>query len=228
MNAGVLQQVPCESSGTSTTTVYSQQQVASSVSDMFFSKFTPTRTSSSEVAMKRKKLNLSAAVITSEEYLDAINSINANSKSRHAPKRPTTPPHSPTNYNKEDSDDDLQRLPPPLPKLLSTTPTRKRRWSSAATVIHGERASMRLSLRNSANPRFASKCIAGLTASTSGTKLLPTKPLVPKSKSCLYCNDSSSRGREKWTQCRKCFTWAHSACAGISPSFVDFECELCV
>jgi hypothetical protein len=46
---------------------------------------------------------------------------------------------------------------------------------------------------------------------------------------CLYCNDKfgNSRAGEKWIRCRMCMAWAHNDCAGVSKSFVHFDCEFC-
>jgi hypothetical protein len=46
-------------------------------------------------------------------------------------------------------------------------------------------------------------------------------------KICLYCGDDRGKAREKWSRCQRCDNWAHSACAGTSPS-LQFICELCL
>jgi hypothetical protein len=45
----------------------------------------------------------------------------------------------------------------------------------------------------------------------------------------LYCREPpcNARTREKWILCSRCLQWAHSQCAGVSPSFLEFVCELC-
>jgi hypothetical protein len=49
-------------------------------------------------------------------------------------------------------------------------------------------------------------------------------------RTCLYCCEPAGnmRPNEKWIHCRVCEMWAHSECAGVSPSFVNFTCELCL
>jgi hypothetical protein len=164
-------------------------------SDVFFSKFSPSRNIQSDISVKRKRINQSAAVITSDEYLEAINNLSAAKLSKLMPKVP----YNIVDESGDDSDNDpAMRMPPPLPKP-------EKRMSSPA----------------------GSKCLKKIVKSSRGK--LRRIAIQSKDETCLYCGDtySNSRAREMWLRCRVCLNWAHNECADVSPSLVDFTCELC-
>jgi hypothetical protein len=165
-------------------------------SDVFFSKFSPSRNVQADISIKRKRIHQSAAVITSDDYLEAINNLSA----AKLPKLKQKVPHYIVNESGDDTDNDsAMQMPPPLPKP-------EKRMTSPA----------------------ASKCLKKIVNASRGK---PKRIAIQsRDETCLYCGDtySNSRAREMWLRCRVCQNWAHNECADVSPSFVDFTCELCL
>ena len=186
-----------------------QRPTPMSVSEIFFSRITPSRIPQTGAAVKRKRINRSSAVLTSEEYLEAIQSLTTSTSKKPRPARIslTKVPAIDEDVTDCDEDDDIPKLPPPLPKPLSTP-------------------------RSPRKPRLSpfKNCLLR-TVPTGASRRIP-KNLSSEvhGKSCLYCTESDKTGwsREKWLSCRICYQWAHNECAGISPSLTQYVCEFCL
>jgi hypothetical protein len=190
------------------------------VSEIFFSMISPSQAPQSAERMQRKRINQASAVITSDEYLEAIQSLKKvpTKKSRSSRCRPASV--AIVDEGDKDRDDDLPQLPPPLPKPLPA-PRSPRKL----------RMPRKQRLSASAENFLASAAPTNASTSTSPQKKrvnVIEKPAEVNEKACLYCNEPSGRSREKWIRCRKCWLWAHNECAGISPSLTEYVCELCL
>jgi hypothetical protein len=101
-----------------------EQDLRTILNDTFISKFSPLRLKNSDGAAKRKRIQQSAAVITHDEYLEAIHSMKAKpqrpKKSRllQCPKLKKTDLMSAFSTTSDD-DDSIPRLPPPLTTMIN-------------------------------------------------------------------------------------------------------------
>jgi hypothetical protein len=89
------------------------------LNDVFISKFSPPRPNNSDGAVKRKRIQQSAAVITHDEYLEAIHSIKARPQSAKKSRLLQCPKIKKIDLvsaysSTSDDDDSIPKLPPPL------------------------------------------------------------------------------------------------------------------
>jgi hypothetical protein len=225
------------------------------------------RNPTSETTAKRRKLQRSAALITSEMFQAALEEGQRDTTGKKTRKKTVAQP-LPIQTTLT-SDDDLPCLPPPLPQPLPTESiksiSRAKKAKLSARSVAAARKRLTCELDESHNTvvedgrirtrkRGASHqqashftltphvhlplqqtCSSNLRAKErkAAAKSVPA-PLKLLDKeldemNCLYCNEPSTndRPRERWIRCRTCMKWAHNECAGISPSFTEFVCELC-
>jgi hypothetical protein len=213
-----------------------------SVSDIFFNLISPTQIPQTVASKKRKRINQCAAVITSDEYLEAIEAQKKSTSKKQRPffscpvstvpkkRLPVRRSLAPTAVDEEDgadSDKDLPHMPPPLPKAQPTPPSprlprlpRKPR-STLSPSSHRLQRKPRSTVK-----RSEKAACSNASPHANVDKFLQVEI---ESEACLYCTEphGSSGSREKWLRCRVCLKWAHNLCAGISPSLTTFVSELC-
>jgi hypothetical protein len=197
--------------------------------NFFMTQFSTLRSApSNELALKRRRIQRSAAVITHEQYTKAVKELDrlANEKIKSTKKNTKKMPAAA--LNDEEDADDLPPMPPPLPKAPPTPSTTRLPRLPRLPRSTLSPSSNRLQRKR----RSAVICTGKAVCSNASQRANVDKSLRVENEGeeCLYCTEpyGSSGPREKWLRCRGCLKWAHNLCSGISPSLTTFVCDLCL